>query len=95
MDAADFKIVAPPEAIRPFARRYLYANRRLSSPLTLRPKPTGYSYLSNFFGGREATMARSMEDGSIVSSVGTCSGRLSITPSSFATKRASRSSSAS
>jgi len=50
MDAGELDIVVPPEAIRPFVRRYLYANRRLEAPLTVRPKPTGYSYFLNNFG---------------------------------------------
>jgi AraC-like DNA-binding protein len=50
MDAADVEIVATPEAIKPFVRRYLYANRRLAAPVTVRPKPTGYTYFHNSFG---------------------------------------------
>lgn len=50
MGAVDFEVITPPEIIRPFVRRYLYANRRLSVPMIVRAKPTGYSYLSNFFG---------------------------------------------
>jgi AraC-like DNA-binding protein len=50
MERGDFQIVAPPERLRPFARRYLYANRLLQSGVTFRAKPTGYAYVSNFFG---------------------------------------------
>jgi AraC-like DNA-binding protein len=50
MDAAEADIVAAPEAIKPFVRRYLYANRLLEAPVTVRPKPTGYSYFVNYFG---------------------------------------------
>jgi AraC-like DNA-binding protein len=49
MDRGDFEIVLPPDELRPFVRRYLYANRPLRSPLTLRGKPTGYAYFCNFF----------------------------------------------
>src|SRR5215475_7113762 len=50
MDAGEVEIVVPSEAIRPFVRRYLYANRRLDAPVTVQPKPTGYSYFLNNFG---------------------------------------------
>src|SRR5262245_49716811 len=62
MDAGELDIVVPPEAIRPFVRRYLYANRRLEAPLTVRPKPTGYSYFLNNFGlsSGEAFPSRSL-----------------------------------
>lgn len=50
MGTADFEGITPPETIRPFVRRYLYANRRLASPMIVKAKPTGYTYLSNFFG---------------------------------------------
>jgi len=50
MDAGEVEIVVPSEASRPFVRRYLYANRRLDAPVTVRPKPTGYSYFLNNFG---------------------------------------------
>jgi AraC-like DNA-binding protein len=50
MDAAEAEIVASPEALKPFVRRFLYANRRLDAPVTVRPKPTGYCYLVNYFG---------------------------------------------
>jgi AraC-like DNA-binding protein len=50
MERGDFEIVAPPEHLRPFVRRYLYANRRLQAGVTFHAKPTGYAYLSNFFG---------------------------------------------
>lgn len=50
MRSGDFEIVTPPEEVRPFVRRYLYGNRRLASPMIVQAKPTGYTYLSNFFG---------------------------------------------
>jgi AraC-like DNA-binding protein len=50
VDPADVEIIVPTEALRPFVRRYLYANRRLDAPVTVRPKPTGYTYFSNIFG---------------------------------------------
>src|SRR5262245_60122602 len=50
MDASDVQIVAAPESLRPFVRRYMYANRQLEAPLIVRPKPTGYIYFSNRFG---------------------------------------------
>lgn len=49
MDPTEFEIVAPPEALRPFLRRYLHASRRPEEPVIIRPKPTGYTYFSNFF----------------------------------------------
>ena len=52
MDAAEFEMVLPPESLRPFVRRYMHANRRFDAPLDVRPKPTGYTYFSNFFAGR-------------------------------------------
>jgi AraC-like DNA-binding protein len=50
MDAAEAEVVAPPEALKPFVRRFLYINRRLEAPVTVRPKPTGYSFFVNYFG---------------------------------------------
>lgn len=50
MRPGDFEIVAPSEMVRPFVRRYLYANHRLASPIIVHAKPTGYTYFSNFFG---------------------------------------------
>ena len=50
MDPGEVETVVPPEALRPFVRRYLYANRLLAVPLTVRPKPTGYHYFLNNFG---------------------------------------------
>lgn len=50
MERGDFESILPPEQLRPFVRRYLYANRLLSSGATFHAKPTGYAYFSNFFG---------------------------------------------
>jgi AraC-like DNA-binding protein len=50
MERGDFEIVVPPERLRPFVRRYLYANRLLQSGVTFNAKPTGYAYFYNFFG---------------------------------------------
>src|SRR5262245_35154526 len=50
MDAAEAEIVAAPEALTPFVRRFLYINRRLEAPVTVHPKPTGYTYFVNYFG---------------------------------------------
>jgi AraC-like DNA-binding protein len=50
MDPADVEIVPTPAALRPFVRRYIYANRQLAAPLVVRPKPTGYIYFANLFG---------------------------------------------
>jgi AraC-like DNA-binding protein len=50
MDPSEVDTILPPEALRPFLRRYLYANRLLETPLLVRPKPTGYPYLLNNFG---------------------------------------------
>jgi len=50
MERGNFEIIVPPAEIRPFVRRYLYANRALQDGLTIHAKPTGYSYLSSFFG---------------------------------------------
>jgi AraC-like DNA-binding protein len=50
MERGDFEIIPPPEHLRPFVRRYLYANRLLQAGVTFHAKPTGYTYLSNFFG---------------------------------------------
>jgi AraC-like DNA-binding protein len=50
MDMPDVEIVPAPSELRPFLRRYMYANQRLQSPLIVRPKPTGYNYFSNLFG---------------------------------------------
>lgn len=49
MERGDFEILLPPEPLRPFVRRYLYANRLLQSGMTINAKPTGYTYLCNFF----------------------------------------------
>jgi AraC-like DNA-binding protein len=48
LDPTEFEIVLPPEALRPFLRRYLYAVRASAGPVVIRPKPTGYTYFSNF-----------------------------------------------
>lgn len=50
MERGDFEIVSPPDALRPFVRRYLYANRMLESGIVFRGAPTGYAYVTNFFG---------------------------------------------
>jgi AraC-like DNA-binding protein len=50
MDASDVEMVPAPERLRPFVRRYMYANRPLEAPLAIRPKPTGYIYFTNRFG---------------------------------------------
>jgi AraC-like DNA-binding protein len=50
MERGDFEIIPPPEHLRPFVRRYLYANRLLQTGVTFHAKPTGYTYISNFFG---------------------------------------------
>ncbi|HEY7552952.1 MAG TPA: helix-turn-helix domain-containing protein [Hyphomicrobiaceae bacterium] len=50
MQPTDVDIVPAPEHLRPFVRRYMYANRRLESELAVRPKPTGYTYFANCFG---------------------------------------------
>lgn len=50
MERGEFEIVLPPAHLRPFVRRYLYANRRLQSGVVFHAKPTGYAYLTNFFG---------------------------------------------
>jgi AraC-like DNA-binding protein len=50
MRPGDFETIAPSQTVRPFVRRYLYANHRLPSPLIVHAKPTGYTYFSNFFG---------------------------------------------
>ncbi len=50
MERGDFEIILPPERLRPFVRRYLYANRLLQAGVTFHAKPTGYAYVSNFFG---------------------------------------------
>lgn len=47
----DFEPVEAPERLRPWVRRYLYANRPLTTDLIVQAKPTGFSYFSNFFGG--------------------------------------------
>jgi AraC-like DNA-binding protein len=49
VDAGELETVAAPDAIKPFVRRYMYANRRLEAPLTVRPKPTGYCYFLDSF----------------------------------------------
>lgn len=50
MDPSEIEIVPAPSRLQPFIRRYMYANRQLATPLTVRPKPTGYSYFANCFG---------------------------------------------
>jgi AraC-like DNA-binding protein len=50
MDASDVEMIPAPEHLRPFVRRYMYANRSLEEPLIIRPKPTGYTYFANRFG---------------------------------------------
>jgi AraC-like DNA-binding protein len=50
MERGEFEIALPPAHLRPFVRRYLYANRRLQSGVVFHAKPTGYTYLTNFFG---------------------------------------------
>ncbi len=50
MEPRNFEPVSASEELRPWVRRYLYANRMLRSDLTIHAKPTGYSYFSNFFG---------------------------------------------
>jgi AraC-like DNA-binding protein len=50
MERGDFEIVPVPQRLRPFVRRYLYANRVLESGVTFHAKPTGYAYVSSFFG---------------------------------------------
>jgi AraC-like DNA-binding protein len=50
MDASDVEMIPAPERLRPFVRRYIYANRPLETPLIIRPKPTGYTYFANRFG---------------------------------------------
>jgi AraC-like DNA-binding protein len=45
------EIVLAPQELAPFVRRYMYINRRLEAPMVVRPKPTGYTYFSNMFGG--------------------------------------------
>lgn len=50
MERVELETILPPEPLRPFVRRYLYANRRLASPVTFNGSPTGYSYFSNFLG---------------------------------------------
>ena len=61
MDPADVETVPAPDQLRPFVRRYVYANQRLQSPLVLRPKPTGYTYFANFF--RKSSGYFAMVDG--------------------------------
>jgi AraC-like DNA-binding protein len=47
-------MVPAPEQLRPFVRRYMYINQRLEAAMVVRPKPTGYTYFANFFGGPAA-----------------------------------------
>jgi AraC-like DNA-binding protein len=54
MDPTDVEMVPAPEELRPFVRRYMYVNQRLEEPMVVRPKPTGYTYLANFFGAPAA-----------------------------------------
>jgi AraC-like DNA-binding protein len=58
MDPADVEIVPAPDALRPFVRRYIYANRQLAAPLVVTPKPTGYIYFANLFGEAPADFVR-------------------------------------
>lgn len=50
MERVELETILPPEPLRPFVRRYLYANRRLSSDVTFRGSPTGYAYFARFLG---------------------------------------------
>jgi AraC-like DNA-binding protein len=50
MDPSDVEMIPAPERLRPFVRRYMYANQQFEGPLIIRPKPTGYIYFSNRFG---------------------------------------------
>lgn len=50
MEGAELETILPPSKLRPFVRRYLYANRPLRSELVFQGKPTGYAYFSSFFG---------------------------------------------
>jgi AraC-like DNA-binding protein len=50
MEVSDVEMVPAPDRLRPFVRRYMYANRPIEAPLIIRPKPTGYIYFSNRFG---------------------------------------------
>jgi hypothetical protein len=54
MDPTDVEMHPAPEQLRPFVRRYMYINQRLQEPMVVRPKPTGYTYFANFFGGAAA-----------------------------------------
>jgi AraC-like DNA-binding protein len=54
MDGSDVEMVPAPPQLRPFVRRYMYINLRLEAPMVVRPKPTGYTYLANFFGAPPA-----------------------------------------
>lgn len=47
MDPSEFVMALPPEHLRPFLRRYLYAAHRIDGPIDIRPKPTGYIYFAN------------------------------------------------
>ena len=47
MDPTEFEMMLPPEPLRPFVRRYLYASAP-GRPMVMRPKPTGYTYFSSF-----------------------------------------------
>ena len=71
MDPSEVEIVVPPEALRPFVRRYLYANRLLAEPLTVRPKPTGYHYFLNNFGLSSSDISSSKAISSVFSLKGT------------------------
>ncbi|MGQ4659958.1 helix-turn-helix domain-containing protein [Lysobacter sp. F6437] len=53
MESRNFESLPAAEDLRPFVRRYLYANRLLDADLTIQAKPTGYTYFSSFFGGNE------------------------------------------
>lgn len=53
MDSDDFKVAMPRSDLRPFVRRYIFANRRLRRPLEIHPKATGYINFANCFGCRD------------------------------------------
>src|SRR5690349_10989875 len=50
LDPTEFEMVLPPEALRPYLRRYIHAKHPFDGPIKVRPKPTGYTYFSYFFG---------------------------------------------
>ena len=61
MDPTEFEMVSPPPALSPFVRRYLHARKPFEAPITVHPKPTGYTYLSCFLGS--STQDRVVVDG--------------------------------